>query len=417
MKQVLVASLLAAAAGCQNPKYCADHVDFNCDEPVNGQGDPDGGGSNVTNCVTDPTVCSSAMPVCDTDTKSCVQCLVSADCTGATAPVCDTDAHTCGGCVAHSDCASGTCLPDGSCADDSQVAWVSPQGTSNTSCDKTSPCATIGAGLTPSAKSIVHVVAGNYSEAIAVNDKVKTIVGERDAAGVILTKWSSPVGSVPLSIGGTTTKLTVKDVAFTGNTMDAVSVFTSDAEELHLIGCSITGATMYGLEVTGGAVTVDRTTIANNTRGGVNISKSKLTMTNSIVTGNTGAGTGGIYLSQTNATIDFSTVADNFSGGSATKGVTNTDTDGTYTCVITNSNLSNNTGPQALKCTISTSNTYPDGFAGNMNMEPKLTSTYHLDTGSPLIDAASTAATLKIDIDGDKRPMGNARDIGADEAH
>lgn len=416
MKKVLFASLLAAAAGCQNPKYCADHVDFNCDEPINGQGDPDGGGSNVTNCVTDPTVCDSMTPVCDPDTKSCVQCLASTDCAGATTPVCDTDAHTCGGCVVHADCASGTCLPDGSCADDSQVAWVSPQGTTNASCDKVTPCSTIGAGLTPAAKSIVHVVAGTYSEAIAVNDKVKTIVGERDPAGVIQTKWSSPAGSVPLSVGGTTTKLTVKDVAFTGNTMDAVYMFTNGAEELHLVGCSITGAALVGLDVTGGAVTVDRTKIANNTLGGIAASKSNLKMTNSFVTGNSNtASTGGVSLSLTDATIDFSTIADNLGSGTQSRGVYNPDT--THTCTITNSNLSGNTNHQADNCSVSTSNTYPDPIAGNMNMVPKLSATYHLDTGSPLIDAASTAATLKIDIDGDKRPMGNARDIGADEAH
>jgi len=41
---------------------------------------------------------------------------------------------------------------------------------------------------------------------------------------------------------------------------------------------------------------------------------------------------------------------------------------------------------------------------------------YHLMPGSSAIDAAMGTSSLDHDIDGDKRPQGPARDVGADEA-
>ncbi|MFT3698922.1 MAG: choice-of-anchor Q domain-containing protein [Kofleriaceae bacterium] len=418
MTKFLFASLIAVTA-CQNPKYCAkQNPDNNCDEPGDGGNGSDGSGSNVTDCTTDSTVCTIAKPVCDTDSKTCVECEVAMDCKSATAPVCDATDHTCGGCVAHSDCASGTCMPDGSCADDAQVAWVDAGfgGSPDANCSKATPCKTISPALDATSKSIVHIKAGSYTtEAITINDKTKTIVGDRDNTGALTSVWGAPAGGIPLSIGGTTTKLSVKDVAFVGSTVDIVSMLTTGADELHLLGSSIVGTSAVGLDVTGGAVTIERTQVANCLGGGISMSKSSLKMTNAIVSGNSGGtSTGGVFLSLTNATIDFSTIADNTAGGTATKGVNNSTAN---TCTITNSDLSNNTGAQATGCTVATSNTYPDAFTGNMNVVPMLTATYHLDPSSPLVDMASTTATVPVDIDGNKRPMGANRDIGADEAN
>ena len=40
---------------------------------------------------------------------------------------------------------------------------------------------------------------------------------------------------------------------------------------------------------------------------------------------------------------------------------------------------------------------------------------YHLTSGSSAIDKALTASSVAVDFDGDARPQGAAKDIGADE--
>lgn len=44
-----------------------------------------------------------------------------------------------------------------------------------------------------------------------------------------------------------------------------------------------------------------------------------------------------------------------------------------------------------------------------------LDTSHHLKTASPVKDLADPSATLPVDIDGDTRPQGPRRDMGADE--
>jgi hypothetical protein len=56
---------------------------------------------------------------------------------------------------------------------------------------------------------------------------------------------------------------------------------------------------------------------------------------------------------------------------------------------------------------------------GNLNLDPMfiaaLQGNFHLMNGSPCKDAADPASTIPDDIDGDMRPQGPRRDMGADE--
>jgi hypothetical protein len=72
-------------------------------------------------------------------------------------------------------------------------------------------------------------------------------------------------------------------------------------------------------------------------------------------------------------------------------------------------------------CSVAYSNVGPDAVAGTgvINSDPLFvnpaTANFHLMPSSPAKDMADPGATLDTDIDGDARPQGAARDMGADE--
>ena len=72
-------------------------------------------------------------------------------------------------------------------------------------------------------------------------------------------------------------------------------------------------------------------------------------------------------------------------------------------------------------CSASYSDVGPDASPGvsNINMDPLfvnlLQNDFHLMNTSPAKDLADPLATLANDIDGDTRPQGVERDMGADE--
>jgi hypothetical protein len=74
-----------------------------------------------------------------------------------------------------------------------------------------------------------------------------------------------------------------------------------------------------------------------------------------------------------------------------------------------------------MECIWTYSNIGPGGFAGpgNIDIDPQFVSAvqndFHLGLQSPVIDRADPTATLATDFDGDARPHGAGRDIGADE--
>jgi hypothetical protein len=54
--------------------------------------------------------------------------------------------------------------------------------------------------------------------------------------------------------------------------------------------------------------------------------------------------------------------------------------------------------------------------SGNVDNDPSLDATWHLNAGSMNIDAGTTTGAPLFDFDGEQRPQGNGVDIGADEA-
>jgi hypothetical protein len=92
--------------------------------------------------------------------------------------------------------------------------------------------------------------------------------------------------------------------------------------------------------------------------------------------------------------------------------------------VMTSNLVVNNAGPAQVTgavCSWTYSDITPGSVSGtgNLSVDPLFVdpvhNNFHLQLASPVRDAADPAATLAVDIDGDTRPQGAGRDMGADE--
>ncbi|HEY4178426.1 MAG TPA: right-handed parallel beta-helix repeat-containing protein [Kofleriaceae bacterium] len=443
----LMLACVAFTACRKDPLYCPGAPKDNCnllDGSVN---------TEPSGCTGDPG-CAAPTPVCELAAGTCVQCTAAEPgaCTG-TSPVCGSD-NACHGCAAHTDCAdSHACLPDGSCAAAADVAYVAPGG-SGAACTATAPCGTLDAGLT-TARPYVKIATGlvKDNKTTVIDGQAVTILADpgakldRDGDGAVLEVESAnaTVQIYDLEITGASGAAGADGVQLTPN---------GGTPSLTLTRVTIDGNQGLGIETTGGSLTLTRSTIANNTGGGLTTTGGSLTLTRSTIADNAG---GGLSLSATQFTIENNFIASNGSGSSGLGGVkldgittsgthqldfntitanlgpatVNTGINcGTVTVPLVFSNnivyanLVAGGGKQlggSVNCTATYSDVGPDTTAGtgNVNSDPLFVdvnaANYHITSSSPAKDSADSAATLDIDFDGDSRPQGPARDMGADE--
>jgi hypothetical protein len=192
----------------------------------------------------------------------------------------------------------------------------------------------------------------------------------------------------------------------------------------------VTGNTGGGISASGGTLTISQSTISGNTASGISVSGGQFDITNTIIAGNGGPATavGGVHFDQINSgtrRFEFNTVTNNNGMDGAAVGVVCTlvGQPVTFANNIVYANQEGGTRTQVggANCNWSYSDIGPVAVAGtgNINMDPLFAnpaqSNYHLQAGSPAIDKADPASTMDVDIDGDVRPQGSGRDIGADE--
>ena len=410
MKTLSLCVLLSlVACNKDNPNYCEGAPDNNCANVVD---------SGPTGC-TDNDGCGGATPVCDDGT--CVACTdgQTGACTGST-PVCAN--NSCVACVTHDQCVSDVCLGNGACATPNEVAYVASTGAGD-ACLQNDPCTLTEAigGTRP----YIRVMGTDtlVSTAEIVIARPVTLYG--DGAKIDRT------GDGRILVVNTGADVSIYDLEFTGATTVAGNAIELTGGELSLTRVRLTGNQGQGLLATGGSLTMARSTIARNDMGGVAITSTAVQfhITNNFIyrNGNDSTATvGGISLNpaSTGMTVfEFNTVVDNEVRSGSTFG-------GGVTCDLPTMMAPNNIVVRNFVNNVSTAGnsnwmgtcTHPTSavdvdITTLMFISPDndMPFNYRLKTGSSAIDQATTTSGTTFDVDGDVRPQGGAKDIGADE--
>lgn len=370
---------------------------------------------------------------------SCVECRTGSDC-AEIEPVC-SPTGACTGCTDHAQCPSGICTLDGSCGLESAIAYVDLVGSPTTDCTKAAPCSTLehALGLQP-ARQYILLSTGRYARTgpLTIMDS-RWIVGggtprptlDRDDDGpIILAQGSVKLTLEGLELSGATGPVT-NGILMTGSgiycrpgggapslVLRDVLVRNNAYAGIQSLNCTFSilrsafTQNQTGVFLQDSNATIDASTFSNNETG-ANLDSGLFVFTNNMVTRNTYAGLQ-LYSVTTGNKVEFNSIVDNALAGSFGAG---------FDCnLMTPTTFPNNIIARNRTATIGTNCTYPGSIIVDADLAPlkfKQPDTapydYHLTAGSIAIDMA-TVSTMDHDFDGDTRPMGAGRDVGADEA-
>lgn len=463
----LIVALAASACTEKNPNLCCTDA---ADCAVNGLSEASTCGTGLicrgNQCIaelcTTAQDCDASAPYCEsgscieacsTDAEcpgagqsaskaycvggACAECRIGMDDCAGTTPVCGAT-NQCRACATNSECTSGVCEIDGHCVDSGQIAYVAPNGSTTTDCSKTLPC-TLPLGIA-STHPYVVVAGGTYGlfQTLVISG-TKKLIG--DGSRPVLT--STFPGTIIKLVGEgdvTLTNLKVTGATSMGTTaigngiecpLDATGTRTfrfvdtivsgNAADGMYGRGCTVFASHSVfssngamGLDLQDGSGTIDACTIIDNQKFyGVSLDGGQWSVTNSVIAHNVN----GIYQFSSAGVVsrfDFNTVVDN------TKYGVDVQADGAVFSGANNLVVRNLLG-NIIASSCPTACTFPGTIALSDPATVHFKSAdaqpydYHLTAGSVAIDAAING-TLDHDMDGEVRPKGAARDVGADEA-
>jgi hypothetical protein len=454
LRLALVVVPLLALAGCRTEK------------PGDGQPHPDGGGGPLDGSMSrqcknsDDCTSMAGAPVCDLmqNGGTCAQCTASEHdrCSGPT-PICTND--VCTGCTKHTDCPeSNTCLPDGSCAQSSDVAYVDGStGRDNTQCTKEMPCLKIDQAA--AVKGIVKV-SGTVTARCSLNDRNVTILAE---PGAKLAPQSGDSGNVFEVTGNSNIQVYDLQISDGDRSTPGSGVTVSDPANLELTrvvlrdnggnGATIRGGNLTctqcliahngdrGIYATAGVTTVLQSTIVSNLSGGVCLlDNSSFHIVENFIYGNGQINrviSGGVYIQDNQQMgapaneLNFNSISHNTTFETNLGQGIHCTIGGTPLIASNNIIWDNGMNPatsmqvdSGAGCSFAFSDIGPMGIGSansNMNTDPmflnEASGDLHLNKDSPVVGKADPNATLSglaaKDIDG--QPRIAPADIGADQ--
>ena len=258
------------------------------------------------------------------------------------------------------------------------------------------------------------VYAGAQAATIRVPGDQPTI-----QAGIV----AAAEGDTVLVAPGTYTGEGNKNLVFGG--VDRVLLSAAGAEAT-IIDCEGDGRGLYFHNGETNAAVVEGFTIRNGNAhhgGGISCWDSAPTITNCTISENSADDGGGLCCVDSSPTITNCTISENsaageggglYCWGSSSPTITNCILWGDHPEEITL--IGRSPTPTLTYCNIE------GGWSGegNFDLDPVFVDAengdYHLNTGSPCIDAGTAAGAPDTDFEGDPRPMGGGFDIGADES-
>ena len=427
-----LAAMVFAACSQPNPAYnCADG---HCSDPSYPYCDSDGAIMGQPGTCIAVTCTPGEFGACH-DTSTALVCNASGNgydelpCTIG----CDSGKGCSTTCTKHSQCPSGICKLDHTCAVDSEITFVSGEGPDAAECTRISPCSLARAvQVTPGTNGqYIELAAGQYTITATLQLSGKRIFVGRGAPGTRLRSSGSGaifelmansevwIDSFQVSnnyvAGANRFGVNCPDTPAGTRVVHAIDALFSDNQG-GINNCTF-GELVRSRFTNGSAVilsgaSVDRSYFDADGTGLQVIGN--FSVTNSFFVRNQ---TGIALWGATNTPVfAFNTIADNTLDGIECSYF------GQYAPVAGENNIiaRNQTNTNGIvgysnNCTFSGSIIATNVLAIRFVSADIAPYNYHLASGSSAIDAAMSS-TLDHDYDGDARPKGAGRDVGADEA-